>query len=177
MPKRLKTLLAVTVILLIPICVAYGALIEQSDGTVLDNVNNLLWSLQSFGEVNWTDATSAASSSEYAGYTDWRLPTLAELSALVDSDYQPQIPPPFKLGRQPRDWTFWTSGTIEDDDFILWDRAYIVFFGDGTSRSVPKGNRFHYRLIRDYEAGEPILWDTSNDSVAWTTGGDLIEWD
>ena len=174
--SKCKSAVVLLFILLLPIF-AYATLVDQSDSTILDNSTQLLWSKGIFGSANWADATSAASDSTHAGYTDWRLPTLAELNSLVDSDYWPQIDPVFNMGYGIGDWMHWTSSTIDDDDYVLSDRAYTVFFDNGEDQSVPKGNYFHYRLVRTYEALEPMLWDSSLDSVAWTAGGDLIKWD
>jgi len=158
---------------------AYAALVDQKDGTILDDSSNLQWTTQLFGPENWAEATTEAAASEYNDFTDWRLPTLAELNALVDSSYWPQIDPVFSMGSGISNWMQWTSGTIDDENFVISDRAYTVFFDDGTDRSVPKTNHFYYRIVRDFsggEVGEPMMWDTS-DTMAWTTGGDHIEWD
>jgi len=62
-----------------------GQFTLYDDGTVVDTKTNLMWMGRDNGAaVSWPDAKKFASDYRGAGYTDWRLPTLAELSALYD---------------------------------------------------------------------------------------------
>ena len=62
-----------------------GDLTSYSDGTVVDTKTKLMWLARDNGAgLSWPDAKKYAQDSHAAGYTDWRLPTLAELSALYD---------------------------------------------------------------------------------------------
>ena len=173
--QKCKSAVVLLFILLLPI-VAFAALSDSGDGTIFDDTNNLTWAKSTQGKMNWTEATAAAAASTLAGYTDWRLPTLAELRTLVNSDYWPQIDPIFYMGGPGNigDWTHWTSSTIEDDDFVLYDRAYIVFFDDGTDRSVPKNNHFNSRMVRTILTN--LMYWESTDVVQWDTGGDYVVW-
>jgi hypothetical protein len=62
-----------------------GDLTSYDDGTVLDAKTKLMWLAKDNGAgVSWPDAKKYALDSRFAGYSDWRLPTLAEVSALYE---------------------------------------------------------------------------------------------
>jgi len=64
-----------------------GSFTAYDDGTVLDTKTKLMWmSRDNSSGVSWLDAKKYATEFKGAGYSDWRLPTLAELSALYDKD-------------------------------------------------------------------------------------------
>ncbi len=59
----------------------------MDDGTVVDTKNNLMWMGRDNGAaMSWPDATKYVTDYHGAGYSDWRLPTLAEVSALYNKD-------------------------------------------------------------------------------------------
>ena len=171
--SKCKSAVVLLFILLLPIF-AYAALQDTGDGTIFDDTQNLIWKKGIQGSTNWIDATAAADAEDFAGYTDWRLPTLAELNALVDSSYWPQIDPIFNMGSGIRDWMHWTSGEIDDDDYVISDRAYTVFFDNGEDQSVPKGSYYNFRLVRTVLTN--LMYWQSTDIVLWTTGGDYVIW-
>ncbi|MDD4082992.1 MAG: DUF1566 domain-containing protein, partial [Sphaerochaetaceae bacterium] len=58
---------------------------DNGDSTVSDEATGLMWAQDDSQEtMNWEDALSFAENSEYAGYTDWRLPNAKELQSIVD---------------------------------------------------------------------------------------------
>jgi hypothetical protein len=64
-----------------------GRFISYDNGTVLDTKSNLMWSASDNGSaVSWPGAKTYAGNYRGGGYSDWRLPTLAELSGLYDKD-------------------------------------------------------------------------------------------
>ncbi|MBD3251764.1 DUF1566 domain-containing protein, partial [Candidatus Uhrbacteria bacterium] len=57
---------------------------ENGDGTVTDNVTGLMW-IQDPGEkVNYYTGIAQANGYTFAGYSDWRVPTIKELYSLMD---------------------------------------------------------------------------------------------
>jgi hypothetical protein len=64
-----------------------GDFTSFDDGTVVDNKMKLMWLNRDNGAaLSWPDAKSYVEKDRAAGYSDWRLPTLAEVSALYDKD-------------------------------------------------------------------------------------------
>lgn len=59
--------------------------VKNSNGTVTDNKTALMWAAKDNGiPINWMDAQSYCIEYSGAGYTDWRMPTLDELSSLYE---------------------------------------------------------------------------------------------
>jgi hypothetical protein len=84
-----KTILAIGLFVLfglidIPV-MASDRFVSNGDGTVTDSKTNLMWAAKDNGEhINWKDARSYCQSYSGGGHTDWRMPTLAELTSLYD---------------------------------------------------------------------------------------------
>jgi hypothetical protein len=63
---------------------------DNGNGTITDNATGLMWTKEDNGEgVIWEDAISYAENSEFAGYTDWRLPNAKELQSIIDYTRSP----------------------------------------------------------------------------------------
>ena len=63
-----------------------GAVIDNGDGTITDRKNHLMWEREvKQYSVSWDMAAEYAENLDLAGYSDWRLPTPDELSALYES--------------------------------------------------------------------------------------------
>ncbi len=62
-----------------------GQFTSYDDGTVVDTKTRLMWMGRDSGSaLSWPGAKKYAEDYRGAGYSDWRLPTLAEISALYD---------------------------------------------------------------------------------------------
>jgi hypothetical protein len=62
-----------------------GRFIAYDDGTVLDTRTGLMWAAKDNGSnINWANAKSYCDNYRGGGYTDWRMPTHAELAGLYD---------------------------------------------------------------------------------------------
>jgi hypothetical protein len=84
---------------------AFAGFIDNSDGTVLDSRTGLMWEQKTDdggvrdkdNTYTWKDALAYCENLTLGGHDDWRLPTIKELSSLVDlSRYNPAIDPVFK---------------------------------------------------------------------------------
>ena len=66
--------------------------IDNGDGTVSDAATRLMWVKDAQtapgapfdATMNWTTGLSSCESLSYAGYTDWRMPNIAEIISIVD---------------------------------------------------------------------------------------------
>ena len=59
--------------------------LNHGDGTVTDTKTGLMWAAKDNGiPINWPDALAYCQNYSGGGFTDWRMPTLAELSSLYD---------------------------------------------------------------------------------------------
>lgn len=69
--------------------IAADRFVNNGDGTVTDTKTGLMWSAKDNGNhISWTNARSFCQSFNGGGHTDWRMPTLAELTSLYDPEIQ-----------------------------------------------------------------------------------------
>ena len=78
----------------------------------------------------WASAVSYAYTKEVGGCKGWRLPTVEELSSLVDTSVSgsPKLPSGHPFTNVQRDESYWSSTTSYSDTSFAWD----VFFYDGS---------------------------------------------
>jgi len=156
--------------------------IDNYDGTVTDSVTNLIWMKCAVGqtwsgdtctgkakEISWIEANRYCT--EFAGYNDWRLPDIDELSTIVYcSNGNPDY---YSNGKNANsdinDWgCFGKPGkdhnrpTIAQDVFpncpssLFWSKSrdiqfsgpYGVYFGYGSISNANDTGITHARLVR-----------------------------
>ena len=65
-----------------------GPFIAYDNRTVVDTSTNLMWAAKdNVSNINWADAKSYCENYRGGGYTDWRMPTLDELTGLYEGLY------------------------------------------------------------------------------------------
>ena len=135
----------------------HAGYVDHGDGTVSEPKTQLMWmqcaegqeGLQCEGHVlqyPWEMAmrlpTHLNLRGGFAGYSDWRLPTLPELQSLVRTDERPTIcaeafpHAPAAL--------FWSSTLVNEDG----REACNVYFGTGSQGINDRDNAYSVRLVR-----------------------------
>ena len=64
---------------------------DNGNGTITDNLTGLMWQKIDNGESTWETAVANSGSITTAGYTDWRLPTPAELMSIFSYNSNPAL--------------------------------------------------------------------------------------
>jgi hypothetical protein len=102
---------------------------DNGDGTVTDNVTGLMWQ-QAVPATKyiWADAVAYCPTLTLAGHSEWRLPSVIELSSIVDlGQSYPSINPTY-FPSTPSD-SFWSASPFAGS----WSDAWLVHFDDGYS--------------------------------------------
>ncbi|WP_297937929.1 DUF1566 domain-containing protein, partial [uncultured Campylobacter sp.] len=120
-----------------------------------DSVYKLMW--QDGDEIFKGDYDKAIKYCEnltFAGFEDWRLPTLNELLSITDDNrYNPAINKAFKniayetnvKGEKIYDW-YWSSTKYVSDSYFVW----VVSFENGGDGWGALYLRNFVRCVRDY---------------------------
>ncbi len=128
------------------------------EAVVRDQATGLMWKQCSEGMsgsgcdqgsialINWPQALAAAAESDFAGFTDWRLPTTIELRSLAEpACHNPAI----NLTRFPATPTrlYWTSTTITNSPVHAWATNFAG--GDTATGGDKMASLLAARLVRD----------------------------
>ena len=135
--------------------------VQSSTGTVVDSATGLMWKHCGQGlsgttcatgtasGMTWDTGSATASSNTFAGYNDWRLPTLTELQSLLPSDCSfPKINTNVFPGVPTLSFSFFWSGTPHSGGAT---DARVVDFNSGI---VPYSSRASANFVRLVRAGE-----------------------
>ena len=103
---------------------------DNGDVVVTDLVSGLVWQKDPSEEILfWQDALSYCENSNYAGFSDWRLPNMNELYSLLNLSNQtnptnlPLVPSDFPSDF-PQEKLFWSSTSYQDTYYA--NRAYSL---------------------------------------------------
>jgi hypothetical protein len=131
--------------------------VDNSDGTIRDNLTGLTWlkNANCFGVRTWATALADANNlaagvcglSDGSSVGDWRLPNVRELHSLVDyQQFDPSLPAghPFTGVQVDR---YWTATTFSGWVFGAW---YVLFDGGLVSRDT-KTFAFYVWPVRSQE--------------------------
>lgn len=143
----------------IPASTPNSQLQDNGDGTITDTKTGLIWKRCLEGQsgsdcasgsaeaFTWQQALQRAqtvnSSGGFAGFSDWRLPTIKELSSLVEHQC---VDPAINLTRFPNasnHW-LWSSSAVAGFPNYAWG----VFFLNGSTNWSDKSDGYQLRLVR-----------------------------
>ena len=145
----------------IPASTPDSQLFDNGNATISDIKTGLMWKKCAEGlsgadcdsgsalSLNWQEALEqpgVVNSSGFAGYTDWRLPNVKELTSIVEEQcYDPAI----NLNRFPGtpSSNFWSSSADAGSSGSAWG----VSFGNGFSGYDA---RYYSRLVRLVRGGQ-----------------------
>ena len=143
----------------IPASTPNSQLQDNGDGTITDTKTGLIWKRCLEGQsgsdcasgsaeaFTWQQALQRAqtvnSSGGFAGFSDWRLPTIKELSSLVEHQC---VGPAINLTRFPHASSdgLWSSSAVAGSA----SKAWSVGFDDGYASWSNKGGNGRLRLVR-----------------------------
>jgi hypothetical protein len=111
----------------------------------LDKETGLVWQKNPDSvKWQWSDACANCYMLDLGGRMGWRLPTIAELSSLVDpSQSNPPLPPGHPFTNVKSDY-YWSSTTWE----VNPDYAWRLLFTDGLVYPDPKGKEYYNLCVR-----------------------------
>lgn len=122
------------------------SVINHINGIAIDGKTKLMWqddvSVKSTSK-NWQDAIRYCNNLEFAGYSDWRLPSRMELLNIADkSKYNPAIKSGFQNVASD---VYWSSSPEASDSSSAW----FVYFKNGYGSSTTKLYDCLVRCVRD----------------------------
>ena len=125
----------------VPSTTPAGRFLVHGNGTVTDTATGLMWAQCAEGlsgsactdgaaaQFTWVDALSRARDSTHAGYTDWRLPTVKELSSIVEERCWGPAINLAVFPNTPRSSYFWSASPNSRSSYHAW----VVWFLWGTA--------------------------------------------
>lgn len=113
------------------------------NGTVKDTKTHLMWKRgPEVGEYTWDNAMQQFGSNvSFAGYDDWRMPTIDELKTLSSKDALKELKQKVFWGLSEK---FWSASPHVN----YRDCAWYVYFNNGSDNWSDKNNAFQVRLVR-----------------------------
>ena len=106
--------------------------IDNENGTISDKATGLMWMQNDNAQaISWENALRYAENFEFAGYSDWRLPTTKELQSIVDytrspkATNSPAINPVFNCTK------ITSEGGEEDYPFYWSNTTHASMIGGG----------------------------------------------
>jgi len=164
---------------------------NNENGTITDKSTGLMWMQDDNGKgVFWQEALKYANDSEFAGYSDWRLPSVKELQSIVDYSRAPDktnsasINPIFNCSEiidesgKPNYPFYWSSTTHANWSTVSGANAAYVCFGEALGWMQIPPNSGNYKLLDVHGAGsqrsDPKIGSPSDFPYGHGPQGDVI---
>ena len=136
-----KVLFTVMTLITLSGSMAFGAFVDNNDGTVTDTSTGLMWQQETAGPMTWEQALSYCETISLAGHNDWRLPIRNELQSLVNYNvYEPSIDITVFPETLPSD--YWSSTGYSTNN------AITVYFYGGLVWPAIMSSSHYVRAVR-----------------------------
>jgi len=133
-----------------------GRYLDNGDGTVTDQQTGLQWMRGCLGQswkgttcrsqaktYNWDEANQVAKNISFAGYSDWRLPTIDELESIIEKNNTPTINHE-AFPNTSSTSAVWSSSPSPNGSNGAW---CVHFYGGYVTGNYKYGD-LHVRLVR-----------------------------
>ena len=164
---------------------------DNGDGTISDLATDLMWMQNDNGTaLLWEKALNYAENAEFAGYNDWRLPSVKELQSIVDYTRSPAssnsaaIAPVFNCtaildeGGKNNYPFYWSNTTHANWSPVPGGNAAYVCFGTAPGWMQTPPNSGNYQLLDVHGAGaqrsDPKAGDPGDFPYGHGPQGDVI---
>ena len=149
--------------------------VDQGNGTVAHTPTGLTWQRCAVGQT-WTGSACSGTASSYnwdaailltsnfAGQSDWRLPTAEELLSLVDYS---RVSPAINTTLFPNAPAsgFWSASASAYDSGGAWDVVFVDGFADDYDKSFSN----QVRLVRAGQCFGPLVLTVSKNGTGQVT--------
>lgn len=109
--------------------------------SVLDTQTGLEWQRDTPDPMSWGEAMEYAKSLRLGGHADWRLPSIEELTTLIDFS---RAEPASKFPGMPSE-CLWSSSSYSRSSSSY---AWLVYFDNGYVFDADKSNSVYVRCVR-----------------------------
>jgi hypothetical protein len=135
----------------LPASTRFIVLSNWGSAAVLDRETGLVWEKSpSADTVNWFTAQYRCKGLTTGNRKGWRLPTIEELSSLVDPSLSPSLPSghPFDLTSY---FFRWSASTVAGQGDVAWG----VYFANGVAAVNPKPTECLFWCVRGGQGVDP----------------------
>lgn len=136
---------------MLPLYLSAAFLRDSTNEVVIDTSTHLMWQddyavEKDSTKMNWSDSIDACESLSRAGYSDWRMPNINELSTIINLNANdPAINNTFVYCESN---VYWSSTTSTADSTRSWG---INFTTGNLQSSYLKTNTNYLRCVRKYK--------------------------
>ena len=156
--------------------VSFAAFMNNGDNTITDTNTGLMWQKEAPGStMNWEGPITYCENLSLAGHNDWRLPTIKELTSIVNlAKYNLTIDTQYFLNTVLS--CYWSSTTYAGSTSPAW----VINFWRGYDHDCNKSYDYSVRAVRGGQnrlLGH-LLISTPAQGARWGTGSEhVITWD